>query len=69
MRTLATAMVYALALAFLWAGTQTAPQTGWPRTDVEMHGCALLILGVIAKGIGHWLVLAAPHARMRLGHA
>lgn len=69
MRTLVTAMLYALALAFIWAGSQSAPQTGWPRTDIEMHGCALLILGLIAKGIAHFLVLAAPHARGHGRHA
>jgi hypothetical protein len=69
MKAFGITIVYALALALLWAGTQTAPQTGWPTTDVQMHGCALLILGVIVKTIGHWLVLAAPHARMRIRHA
>lgn len=69
MKALGILVVHALAVALLWAGSQTSPQTGWPRTDIEMHGCALLILGVIAKTVGHWLTLAAPHARMRLRRA
>ena len=57
MRTLAIAAVYAFALALLWAGTNTAPQTGWPTNDVEMRGCAFIILGIIVKAIGHWKML------------
>lgn len=60
MRTLAIAILYALSLALLWAGTRIAPQIGWPTTDLEVHGCALIVLAMVAKTIGHWLMLATP---------
>lgn len=60
MRSLTIATLYGLAFALLWAGSLTAPQMGWPTTDVEVHGCALLILGLVAKSIGHWQMLAIP---------
>lgn len=64
MRALVIIMIYAVALAFIWGGTQTAPQTGWPTTDIETTGCLALILGVIVKTIGHAvLVFGAPRAR------
>lgn len=57
MRALVIVMIYAAALVFIWAGTQTAPQMGWPRTDAETTGCLALILGVLIKTVGHAVLL------------
>lgn len=61
MRTVLILALYGLAFALLWAGSQTAPRIGWPTSVLEVHGCALLILGLIVKSIGHWQMLAIPH--------
>lgn len=60
MRAFAVIAFYAAALMLLRAGSMTAPETGWPVDDVQLGGCALLVLGVIAKGIGHLLLLTRP---------
>ncbi|MFZ3481951.1 hypothetical protein [Sphingomonas sp. 3-13AW] len=58
MRTFNIVALYALSFAFLWAGVELGPQAGWPKTGLEIQGCALLILGLILKSTGHWQLLA-----------
>ncbi len=57
MRILAMSILYPAAFAFLWVGVQMAPPVGWPTNDVELNGCAALVLGVILKSAGHWQLL------------
>lgn len=54
MRTFNIIASYVVALLFIWVGTNMAPTTGWPHTDVELAGCAAILFGMIAKTAGHW---------------
>ena len=57
MRTVIIIATYAFAMLFVWIGTNMAPATGWPRTDVELTGCFAITLGMIIKVAGHWQLL------------
>lgn len=57
MRAVSILLLYAAAIAFVWIGTLTAPQSGWPVDDRQLQGCAALILGMILKTAGHWTLL------------
>lgn len=63
MRMIAMITLFAFAFAFLWFGSHTAPQTGWPQNDVELNGCAALVLGIIAKFAGQWILLGFGRQR------
>lgn len=54
--TLAAAL-YIFAAACIYFGTETGPAQGWPTNDIELNGCAALIVGMIAKLAGHITLL------------
>lgn len=63
MRTFIIFFLYLAAFSFIWMGSQTAPQIGWPRTDVELTGCIVLVFGMIFKSAGHWILLGLSKRR------
>lgn len=56
-------VLYGLAFAMLWAGSNGAPAHGWPVNDTQLNACALLVLGLILKTFGHAILLGMGSAR------
>lgn len=48
-----SAILYAIALAFIAYGVRFGPASGWPVNGGELNACAALIVGMIAKVAGH----------------
>ena len=48
---------YAVALTFIYAGMELAPDMRWPETDTEVTAAMLLVSGMAAKLLGHIFLL------------
>ena len=56
------ALLYASALAFIYAAVSVAPNMTFPSTDSETAAAMLLCIGLAAKLLGHCFLLLRPRA-------
>lgn len=56
MRIIAILFFYALAMVSIYGGVEIAPTMTWPHTPVEMGAAMLLVLGMVSKCVGHYVL-------------
>jgi hypothetical protein len=63
MKTTIALFCYGIALFFVYAAFQLAPDMKWPTTDLEVTAAIFMTTGCIAKLIGHVILLSTARAR------
>lgn len=57
MKTAIVITLYAFALLLIYAGLHLAPNMTWPHTDLEWVAAEMLVAGMVAKLVGHVVLL------------